>query len=266
METQKMDENYSIKSLHRAIQVLKVFTSEKSALSLTEINQLTKITKPSLQRILSTLVYEGLLTKDEESKKYKLGIELYFLGNLVQKDAHLLNISLPVMEDIHNKTGEAILLSARYRDLRRVIANINSNHVLTANQFVGDTSPLYIGASGKILLAYQTEEEIDEFFQKTKLEKINSNTIIDVKLIKKELVKIRENNYAYSSGERLKGVSSITTPIFNRFSEIVAAISIIIPDSRLEDYNQEQLITMMQDAANSISEKLSKKMLSVKID
>jgi IclR family KDG regulon transcriptional repressor len=251
-----LDKNYSVKSLHRAIKILKAFSLKKRSLTLTELHEQTGLSKPSLQRILSTLVYEGFLQKEEKTKKYSLGLELYFLGSLVKKESNILNAALPVMERLRDESGEGITLNAIYQNRRRCIGSCESNQELSALTVVGHESPLYAGASAKVLLAHLTDKEIDAYIDRVDLEKVTSVTIDQKGKLVGELKQIRSQGYAMSYGERLKGAFSLSAPIFYPLGQVIAGISIVIPIARIEEYKREYLIELVLKAASEISNRL----------
>ena len=132
MENERFKSNYSMSSIHRVIQVLRAFSVDYPKLSLTEISKRTDISISSLQRIVSTLVYEGFLVKDEKTKIYSLGLELMFLGQLVEKNDALLSKAIPIMEELNQETKENISINIIERDERRCIYNLPSRHELAA--------------------------------------------------------------------------------------------------------------------------------------
>ena len=253
----QLDKNYSIKSLHKAIEILKSFSIERSSLTLTELHELTGISKPALQRMLTTLVYEGFLQKDEKTKRYHLGLQLYFLGTLVQKESNILNAAIPFMEKIRDETGEAVTLNMIYQNKRRCVGSCESKQALSALTLVGHESPLYAGASAKILLAYLSEQEIDEYLLQIQLEKITPETIIDKEKLKQELREIKSQGYAISYGERVKGTFSLSAPIFYPSNQVAAGISIIIPTARIEEFKIEELISLILKRTKEMSERLN---------
>ncbi|WP_238457919.1 IclR family transcriptional regulator [Alkalihalobacterium alkalinitrilicum] len=249
----EMDKNYSMKSIHRTIKILKSFTFERQSLSMTELHEITEITKPSLQRILATLVYEGFLQKDESTKKYKLGMELYFLGNLVQKDSTLLNTALPVMQRLRDETGESVTLNVIYNNKRKCIGYCESRHELTTLTFIGHDSPLHAGASAKVLLAHMAKNEVESYFSSNSFQKFNEKTIVDKELLFEELRSIQEKGYAISYGERVKGAFSISVPITNSMNQVMAGLSIVVPLPRVEEFEVDDLITLLKQGAQEIS-------------
>ncbi|MCM3567494.1 IclR family transcriptional regulator [Neobacillus mesonae] len=256
MNEENFRKNYSMQTIHRSIQILRAFSLENKMLTLTELHNRTGLSKASLQRILSTLVFEGILQKNEETKKYQLGLELLFLGSLVEKNSSLLSIATPIMEEIREKTGESVSLNVIEDNLRKCIGYLKSKYELQTLTFVGQESPLYAGASAKILLAYLSPDELEKYVEETDLGKITEQTIISKESLYQELMKIRQQGYAFSFGERVKGAVSVSTPIFNPFNEILAGLSIAIPSPRFEEYDKEMLIELLKEGSGKITQSL----------
>lgn len=250
------EKNYSIQSIHRAARILRAFSRERKQISLTEMHKITGIGKSNLQRLLSTLVYEGFLQKNEETKRYQLGLELLFLGGLVEKNSSLLAIAVPVMKKLNESTKEVVSLSIIDNNERKCIYSLNSHYELTALIFAGQTSPLYAGASAKVLLAYLPPQAQEEYLRNAALEKITENTIVSMEELRKELETIRRQGYAISRGERVRGAVSLSAPVFNPFGEIFASVTITIPSVRLEDYDVDLLIKQLLEGTRDITNKL----------
>jgi len=256
MNNQNSEKNYSMQTVHRAIQILRSFTRDNKQLTLTEIHHLTGISKSSLQRLLWTLTMEGLLQKNEHNKRYQLGLDFIFFAELVEKNSSLLSIAQPVIEKIFTETTESISLSVIENNQRKCIHNIESKHELSALTFVGQESPLYAGASAKILLAYFKQKELEKYLNDFPLEMITEGTIASKQALIEELERTKKNGYAISYGERVKGAFSISTPIFDPFTKIFAALTIIIPLVRKDDYDVDLLINKMIEGAREITMKL----------
>lgn len=252
MKQVEFNSNYSMSSVHRVIHVLRAFRQGQPTLSLTEISKLTDISVSSLQRIVSTLVYEGFLIKDARTKRYSLGLELMFLGQLVQQSDALLSKAIPVMERLSELTHENISLNVRENDQRRCIYNIASHHELAALTFVGHTSPLYAGASAKVLLAYQGQEFIDSYLQRVEFSKITSITPDSTDELRNQLADIRAKGYCRTYGERVKGAASISVPILAHDHVILGTLSVTYPSIRQDEFDAEDLIIRMKQAAKEI--------------
>lgn len=256
MDNENFKKNYSMQTVHRAVKILRAFSREHTRLTLTELNGITGIGKSSLQRLLSTLTMEGLLQRNEQDKRYQLGLEFIFLAELVERNSSLLSLAQPVMKRLSKETNESISLSVIENNMRKCIHHIESKHELTTLTYVGQTSPLYAGASAKILLAYFSDEELDNYLNNTVLESITNNTTTSKEELLRQLESIRKMGYANSNGERVKGAVSISTPIFDPFSNILSALTVMIPSVRMDENDLDDLIKKMKDGATEITEKL----------
>ncbi|MGE7024131.1 IclR family transcriptional regulator [Solibacillus cecembensis] len=254
MNQETFEKNYTMSSLHKAIKVLKAFTKEEPSLSLTELSKKTGISISSLQRFVSTFVYEGFLHKEELTKRYQLGHSLLYLGNLVKQESSLIIVADPLLKKLNEEIGESVSMSIIDGLERRCILNYDSTYPLSTKMFVGDTSPLYAGASSKILLAFMPH--LEQYLENIVLEPITNQTILSKDLLISELQQIRSLRYAKSNGERVRGACSVTAPILNASHQIIASVTILIPEVRYADYDEQQLIDSITRTALEIENQL----------
>lgn len=256
MSEENFQKNYSMSTVHKAIQLMRAFTREEKKLSLTELHKKTGIGKSSLQRLLSTLVHERFLMKDEETKQYSLGMELFFLGSLVEKNDAFLSVAIPVMQGLSRLTKENISISVIEQNERRCIYNIPSQHELSALTYIGNTSPLYAGASAKTLLAFQSDEFIGNYMNQMEIKPITDNTVNSREALMEDIRDIRQKGYAVSHGERIKGAMSISVPICNRFAEVFAVLTVTLPSVREDEFDIPNLTQDVLEAAKAIEENM----------
>lgn len=252
-----MSKEDSMQTISRAITILKAFSREDKELSLADLHRKLGLSKSSLQRILNTLIQYGLIEKNEERKTYQLGMELYFLGNLVELNSSLLSIAKPYMSRLNSLFNETVSLSIIDRNQRKCIGYVASHHELRGLTYIGQYSPLYAGASAKCLMAYLSDDELAKLLQSIELQAITQETIIDKQCLKQELMKIRKQGYAISNGERVIGAFSISAPIRDRFQQIIATVSLMIPTVRINESEVETYIQHVKETAEMISQQLS---------
>ncbi|KQL50165.1 hypothetical protein AN963_07330 [Brevibacillus choshinensis] len=243
-----------MQTISRTIQILRSFSKDEKELSLAEFHHKLGLSKSSLQRILNTLVNYGFLEKDEKRKTYRLGNELYYLGKLVEEHSHLLTVTKPYLKAIRDRLGESVYLNIIENNERKCIAFEEGKHDLMTISFIGQTSPLYAGASAKLLLAFLPSEKMTQYLQQTPLQAITGSTVIDKDKLLAELKDIRSQGYASSYGERVIGVCSVSAPILNRWGETIAGVSISAPIIRVTEEIYQQFIQAIIDTARQISE------------
>ena len=247
----------SMQTIDRAMAILKSFSAREPELSLADLHHKLGLSKSSLQRVLNSLVFQGLLEKDNNRKTYQLGLEIYFLGQLVERNSQLLSKSNRHMINLRDQLGEAVGLNILYKERRKCIGYIPGKHELATITYVGQTSPLYAGSSAKLLMAFLPVEEQEKLLQKIEFEKMAENTILNKEDLLKELQKVQKNGYATSRSERVKGAFSLCAPIKNRFGEVIAGVTLLIPTARVDETKMDYYIEETLKTASAISSDLS---------
>ncbi|WP_404427396.1 IclR family transcriptional regulator [Ureibacillus chungkukjangi] len=258
MDQTTFEKNYLMNTVQKTVLILRAFTREEPKLTLTDLNKMTGIGISSLQRFVATLVHEGFLIKDERTKQYQLGLSLFYLGKLVEQESTILAVAEPILKALSEKIGESVSMSIFDGDQRRCILNYESVHSLTARNQVGDTSPLYAGASAKALLAYLPQAEIEEYLDRVKRVPITKSTVVDREKLLAELEQIRLQGYVTTKSERIIGACSISTPIMS-LGRPIASIAIIIPDVRFKDEQTGMYAEYILEAKREIERQLSMK-------
>ncbi|MCM3388250.1 IclR family transcriptional regulator [Ureibacillus chungkukjangi] len=258
MDQTTFEKNYLMNTVQKTVLILRAFTREEPKLTLTDLNKMTGIGISSLQRFVATLVHEGFLIKDERTKQYQLGLSLFYLGKLVEQESTILAVAEPILKALSEKIGESVSMSIFDGDQRRCILNYESVHSLTARNQVGDTSPLYAGASAKALLAYLPQSEIEDYLDRVKRVPITKSTVVDREKLLAELEHIRLQGYVTTKSERIIGACSISTPIIS-LGRPIASIAIIIPDVRFKDEQTEMYAEYILEAKREIERQLSMK-------
>ena len=245
-----------MQTITRAIQILKSFSINQNELSLAQLQHELGLSKSSLQRILNTLVMNGLLEKDNKKKTYKLGMELYYLGKLVEDNSHLLTTAKPYLKALRDKLGENVYINIIEDNQRKCIAFEEAKHALMTISHIGQLSPLYMGASAKLLLAFLPPEKINTYLEETDFIPSTEKTILDKGTLQEELKTIKEKGYAVSFGELVFGVFSASAPIFDNRNNVVAGIAVSAPLVRVDDSTIDHFIKSVKEIAGEISDKL----------
>lgn len=247
---------YKVKSIKNSIKVLESFSVEKLSLNLTELSEKTNLNKTTLFRILSNLEEEGYILKNVDTKKYQLGIKLFELGQLVQRERIICDISLPIMKELNSLTKETVGLDVVIGEKRATIEKIESPQVVRHTIELGKLYPLYAGANSKILLAFSSEDKIKKIVWKDKLVAFTDKTVTDPVKLESNLFEIKKKGYAVSIDELFNSSTAIAVPILKNNKEAVAALFVSGPSERFDGEKISKIIKLLKNSANNISKKL----------
>lgn len=251
--TMKDKSNYYIKSIKRAIRVLDSFSLEENELGVTELSKKLKLHKSTVHRILVTLESEGVVVRKQSNQKYSLGMSLFRWGSIAQMQIDIRKYALPEMENLAKKTGECVYLNIISGKKRISIEKVESDLEVRRVIKLGEPLPLYTGGSGKVLLAYLPDKEIEKFTAEEKLISYTPNTITEPKKLLENLKEIREKGYGIGVGERIKGATTIGAPVFDNTNKVVASLTISGPTERFDDDKISQFVPLLKESADNIS-------------
>lgn len=243
-----------IQSVVRAADILEAFTDAKE-LGIAEIARQLELNKSTTFGLVNTLTALGYLEQVQPSKKYRLGLRLLELGNLVQR-------RLDIREEAH---GSMVALSEKYHAFVHLATYSNGHAVyidkvevdtpITMYSQVGRRAPMYCTAVGKAMLAFLPEDRVEEVAAKG-MKPYTPNTIVDRERLIDELRQIRQTYIAVDREELEEGLSCIAAPIFNQRGEVCASISVSFPYGKIKGIDLENLEHDLRANGRQISERI----------
>jgi DNA-binding IclR family transcriptional regulator len=106
-------------------------------------------------------------------------------------------------------------------------------------------------------MAHMSDEEVDELLEKINFVQHTPTTIVNSDAMRAELIKVREQGYAFDDEELDLGVRCIAAPIRDYTRRIVGAISISGPTMRISNARTEsELVPLALKAADELSTRL----------
>ncbi|MGO1527609.1 IclR family transcriptional regulator [Senegalia sp. (in: firmicutes)] len=231
-----MINNNNLTSIEKAILILKKLSDEPYEYKAQELSDILKINKTTIHRTLNILLENDLVIKDNYSKEYRLGPEVYKLGTVYLNNVNFENKIEEILNEISAKTKESVGLAIRDKGKIVSLYEIELYQPMKMNYRPGIFYPINRGCYGKCLMAYYDQEKVKEILKKENYEKVAKNTLITTEEILKEYEKIRKDGYITSIEESFKYAIGVGIPIFNSKNEVEAclAISFLKTDNYIE--------------------------------
>ncbi|MBP1763434.1 MAG: hypothetical protein H6Q65_492 [Firmicutes bacterium] len=245
-----------IQALVRAIDILNCF-EDAEELGVTEISNKIKLHKSTTFNIISTLEHCHYLEKNENTGKYRLGIELFRMGTKVRYD--LRKIVVPFLEKLLSEFKETANLVVRDGDYVIYLEKIESPHSMRISTAAGSRLPVNTTAVGKAILSGLPDEELDEIINGIPLVKFTEYTICDQTILLENIKKVRNSGYAEDFEELEIGLTCVAAPIFNHTGKAFAAISISGPTSRMSEEIRNEMGKSLVQVTQEISKMLGYK-------
>lgn len=210
---------------------MREFSQDDPELGVTELSSRTGLSKSTVHRIIQTLCKEHVLQKNKNTRKYHLWLTAFEIGSVVYHELEVCRVGLPILKRLKERTAGIIQLVVYDRgDIIFLLKLPEENEEQIFNN-MGVRAPCHCTASGRVLLAFQDEFEINRVL-KGKLKPYTDKTITASDLVRKELTKVKEMDYAVSREEFKKGITSVAVPVYDDMRHVIAAINVTRP-SRL---------------------------------
>lgn len=252
-----MTQTYFLESVYRTMKILDCFTEDAPVLRLTDLSQRSGLSRVQVLRIASTLEAGGYLTRDPETKRYRLGIRLFHLGMLVRQQMDLRRIAEPYLQWLVDETQETARLVVPETLGPICIAVVESPRGIRVSAQLGARMPWNAATSPKVLLAYLPEDKREEILSRGQFRKFTEHTVTDPDALRAEVLGIRDRGYHIGIlGDLDPDASGVSAPVFDEQGEIVAAVNVSAPASRLTTAEAPRFIELVVHAAREISTQL----------
>jgi DNA-binding IclR family transcriptional regulator len=242
-------------SVVRAINLLKLFSDAQPEWSLSDLARTTQLNKTTAHRLLTALERAGLLARNHRTGAYRLGPETIALGGRALRANDLRSAGLAELEALAACVGEAATLEILVGDQVLILDEIPACHLIAPWQTIGTRHPAHATSTGKLLLAFLPPAERAAALHPP-LVALTAHTITDLENLEDQLAAIRTHGYATACGELEPDYVAVSAPVRNHAGQVVAAVSIGGPATRLNGDRLPVVIEHVRQAARRISQRL----------
>jgi DNA-binding IclR family transcriptional regulator len=207
----------------------------------------------TVHRIITQLTKADFLRRDDETKRYEIGPALWFAGATYMANHRVLRAAMPYLHKAEQIEGIAVQLAERVRDQAVAIYSAQPYATDIAKAQYGYHFPLHCGSKGRVLLAYEEPEFVEDYLCRP-LEKLTELTVTDAAELRRELQKIRQNGYSVTVADVQPFTGSIAAPIRDANNRVVACLCFIARKTLIQnDRLREELLEHLLHAAHLAS-------------
>jgi IclR family acetate operon transcriptional repressor len=212
----------------RVTAILDAFLEARGDLGVTELAMQLGLGKSVVHRVVTALVDSEYLAHDLTTRRYSLGPKAVRLGLVAVGSGSIRERAWPYLRDLAAETTETVTLSLLLDDRRVYAEQIESRHHVRQLVTIGETAALYLGASGKSMLAFLPAARSAVILrQAAQSAAVHADgSAIDVHALARQLDEIRERGFATSQSERVLGAASAAAPVFDHRGHVTACVSV----------------------------------------
>jgi DNA-binding IclR family transcriptional regulator len=247
-------------SLEKGLGILRLFTRDRPAWTLTQIARALGLNKTSAFRFVNTLVQLGYLRKHPETKLISLGAQvLNFVFAFSQTD-HLSDVGKPFVDEVFETHDITIDLALFEEDTIAVVYRRESRGILIPRfPIIPTDEKFYCSSLGKAILAYLPQDKMMRIVDRLSFAAKTDKTVIKRTDLLADLERTRKRGYAVNNEEWVKGLIAIGAPIINLHSkEVIGAVCFDFSTvqhsiTTIEKKYGKVIVKLARDISNAVS-------------
>lgn len=247
---------YRVQVLDRALEILGVLGDRQGDCGLAELCAELSLHKSTIHRLIMVLEGHGLVEKNPDTGRYRLGLRLFELGSKAIAVLDLREHSHPFLNQILEATQETVHFCMFDQGEVVYVEKLEPQRSVRLASRVGRRAPAYCTSVGKAILAHLPEAEVNRIIRRSGLKRLTRNTITTRAALKAELKNVRARGCAIDDEENEEGVRCIGAAVRDHTSRPLAAISVSGPAFRLNKEKMGLIAKVVVRAAAALSQEL----------
>jgi DNA-binding IclR family transcriptional regulator len=231
---------YLSRAVSKSLKVLELLQSARSPMGLQEIARRIQLSKTSTFRLLRTLEAAGCLVC-VGSGVYGLAPGIYSVVPTLWL-ARLLRCASMRMRELSNQLRETISLAALFDNRVEVVAVVESPQIIRMSNVVGHILPPNASSLGKVITAFQSQEQREKLLRSYGFWRFTEHSIIDPVKLQEEFSRVLAEKFATDREESVADGICFGVPIFSATGEVNVALSASVPKMRVRDQAHEKAI------------------------
>ncbi len=243
--------------LAKGLQVIRAFTRDHSALTLSEVAGIAGMPAATARRCLLTLEELGYVTR--RGRSFLLRPKVLELGAAYLESMDIEHLTQTHLEELARQTGDSAALSVLDGNDIVYVARTSVRTLVRLEAHVGSRFPAHVTSMGRVLLAGLPPERLDQYFRTQKFAAFTDQTVTDPRRVRQLIDECRRNGYSAVEDELAYGVVAVAVPVHDQSGRVVAALN---SSSHSRRVSKSKLVrdrlAMLKQASRAISAELAR--------
>jgi len=222
-------------TLRRGLAVLRLLTRVGPAgLRMSDIGRKLDLNKATAVRLTRTLVDEGFVLHDRNSRRYRLGPEAFAVGLAAEPSYDLQRLAASTLRALAVESGDTVFFSVLH-GYESICLSRDEGDFPIRNQLIkaGDRWPLGVGAGSCALLAALSDDEVTDVLRRNSQLRADKYPRCTDEGILKLIEETRAKGYCVQPGLVIEDSWAVGVVVYDIDNRPVGAISVAAIRSRL---------------------------------
>ena len=247
----------SSKSLQKALRILLHLGQNGPEIGVTQLASELNLDKATVHRLLNAMEKFGIIERNADNERYRLGLKLHELGTKAVESRTLQTEAHRFLLEMSRRSHETVSLAVPGAGGILCLDRVNSPHtIISVRTNVGAHFPAHCTAVGKAVLAFLPDQEINAILLRNGLPRFTPSTFTRASDLKENLRQIRQRGYSIDNQELERGLSGVAAPVLLSANRVVAAVGIAGPTLRFRAKELAEKIALVREIAAKLSASL----------
>lgn len=242
------------KSLVKALRVVEALAFSDRPRGVSDLAEQLGYHKSNVHRILNTLMEEGYVVQYDTGAVYQLNYKLMDLGVRQASRLRLSEVARPYIRRIAEQTGESAHIMIYHDGEIVYLEKIEAFSPLGTASVSRLRAQAYCVASGKVLLAYRSDEEVRRVLRKVRAH--TPHTVTNLHHLKAEIDAVHTTGFAINRDGWVLGETGAAAPVLVGRDNAIAALAINGSSDRLTDARLAAACEILKNEASALSREL----------
>ncbi|HJW47129.1 MAG TPA: IclR family transcriptional regulator C-terminal domain-containing protein [Lysobacter sp.] len=232
-----------VQSLARGLAVLRAFDGAHVRLKLGDIAVRTDLSRAATRRLVLTLSHLGYVRSIDG--EYALSPSVLELGFGYLGSLNLTDLAQPLLEDLARKVNQSSSMAMLDGQSIVYVLRVPGRRIMSVTLGVGARLPAFSASMGRVLLSGLSDAQLDRWLGQCQPVKLTPHTVTDLHRLRRIILDVRTQGYAYVEQELELGLCSIAVPVRNADGRIATAINVSMPYH--PEASQQAINTILPD-------------------
>src|SRR5437762_3276596 len=215
--------------LAKGLAVIRAFSREHAARTLTDIARSAGIPAATARRCLLTLEELGYVTRNARS--FLLRPKVLQLGAAYLESMNIEQLTKTHLEELARNTSDSAALCVLDGCDTVYVARASVRTLLRLEAHVGSRFPAHATSTGRVLLAGLSAERLQRYFDAATLEPLTERTVTSATELRSLIAECRRNGYAVVEDELAYGVVALAV-VEDELAYGVVALAVPVLDQQ----------------------------------
>lgn len=230
--------------------------ADSSDVDIAQLCKMVPYPRPTIYRLVSALIAEGLVVEDRDRGTFKLGTRLISLAVRAREEHDLRNTAHRHIAELRDITGETVHLAVPSGLEMVYVDKLESLQTVRMVSRIGTRVNLHSTSVGKAYLAALDPMARDDILSRIQLTRQTEHSITDLERLKVELEETRQRGFSIDCEENELDIRCFGAAILDRDGQPVGCVSVSVPKYRYAAIDTALFQNAIRTTVDAISESL----------